>query len=313
MRLKLLWGLLFAFFSASTCWAQQYPSFSNYLNSIVLYNPAYAGATGFITANCFYRNQWNQISGAPATIGISLHSPVLHKSIGIGGLFMKDQQGPLSVFTAAMMYAYKINFKNGVLSLGLNGGLKQFKINSSFLDPKDLGDNKLSNSEVNWISPDFGTGIFFQSKSLQISISALQLLNVKKPYGLKLSPELFFIGSYIINHEAYIQIKPAIFVKKNIKGASQGEMSLYANSPEAGLGISYRTNKIVSFQIIFNLLKLMPALQENISIGYAYDHFVGSSALGNGANEFFLQYSFKIHSTLKQIGKQPKSYAPKFF
>ncbi len=197
MRLKFLWGFIFAFFSAITCLAQQYPGFSNYLNSIALYNPAYAGATGYITANCFYRNQWNQIIGAPATIGASLHSPIVHKSIGIGGLFMKDQQGPLSVFTASMLYAYRINFKNGVLSLGLNGGLKQFKINSSFLDPNDLGDKNLPDSEVNWISPDFGTGIFFQSKSLQISISALQLLNVKKQYGLTQSPELFFIGSYI--------------------------------------------------------------------------------------------------------------------
>jgi type IX secretion system PorP/SprF family membrane protein len=295
-------------------YSQQNPAFSNYMSSIANYNPAYAGSTGNISANFLYRNQWNALAGAPSTQAVAVHAPIVHQSIGIGGLLMGDQAGPLKTLTASAMYAYRINFKKGILSFGLQGGIKQYKLSTGLLDPKDKGDGSLPVSDANFILPDAGAGIFYQSESWQLSVSAMQLISkrIANPQ-MVLSPYFYVITSYILNRKGYIHLVPAIFLKTSARQEFQGDFSLYGRSPEATLGLSFRTNHIISFQIALHLNKLLPALQENITFGYAYDHFTSSSSLGNGANEFFLQYNFKINQSIKRVEKQPKSHAPKFF
>src|SRR6185312_14602388 len=113
--------------------------------------------------------------------------------------------------------------------------------------------------------------------------------------------------------KGYINFLPAMFLKYAAGNQLQGELSLYAKSPEVTLGISYKTLHVLSFQIAFHLNKLLPALQEDITFGYAYDHYTSTTAFGNGGNEFFLQYNFKLNPTVKKVSKQPKSHAPKFF
>lgn len=315
MQRRILLGYILAsIFSSWKLYAQQTPSYSNYLNTIQVYNPAYAGATGNISSTFLYRNQWNKMPNAPMTRMVALHAPIVHNSVGIGGFFNNDQLGPLNIITLSALYAYRINFKRGILSMGLQGGIKQYRLTASMLDPKDQGDGSLPTSDASYLLPDAGAGIYFQSEKLQLGFSTMQLITrrISIP-AITLSPAFYLVTSYTLNSTGYIHVVSSIFVKASGKKDLQADLSLFAKSPEVTMGFSYRTLKIFSFQLALHLNKLVPALQEDITFGYAYDHFSSSSTLGNGANEFFLQYNFKINPTVKKVSKQPKSHAPKFF
>lgn len=306
--------LFFIFLSVSG-YAQQDPSFSNYLNAGILYNPASAGAAENIVAGIFSRNQWNKIPGAPSTQTFSIHAPLAHRSVGLGGYLMRDETGPLRTLTLSLACAYRINFKRGILSFGLQGGIKQYRLNGGLLDPQDKSDESLIAEPVTSLLPDIGAGLSYMSDRVQLGFSASHL-NKSRSSLLKLSiiPHYYAMGSFVLNPKGYFKWVPAFLLKAVADAPVQSDISMYARSPEVTFGLSYRTTDVISFQLLLNIEKLLPALDQNIVFGYAYDHsFSQVTKAGNGSNEFFIQYNFNIGATEKKIGRKPKSLSPKFF
>ena len=73
--------------------AQQVPLLSHYYYNKFVWNPALAGFQKYSQAYLIYRNQWNQIPGAPITKAVTIDGPLKSKNVGLGASLYQDQAG----------------------------------------------------------------------------------------------------------------------------------------------------------------------------------------------------------------------------
>ena len=68
----------------SILYAQTEPMYSQYMNNLLVVNPAYAGNREVMGLNFFQRNQWTNIEGAPTTSSMSIDNVFNNKRAGWG-------------------------------------------------------------------------------------------------------------------------------------------------------------------------------------------------------------------------------------
>ena len=120
-------------FWATLVEAQQYPFWTQYRSNLFMMNPAVAGTRQDIDFRLSYRDQWVGFSGAPKTMGASLHAKLYKGKMGVGGYVFQDKIGPYSYLSAALAYAFKIKFEDVALSIGANGSYNSMGINGASL------------------------------------------------------------------------------------------------------------------------------------------------------------------------------------
>jgi type IX secretion system PorP/SprF family membrane protein len=114
--------------------AQQDMLFSQYMFNGLIYNPAFAGASGNFSATMFYRNQWTGFNGAPVSQSLIASMPIPDKKFSAGLTLLNDQAGALRYWTLGAAGAYKIEFEKTLLSIGLNLGMRQYFLNTAALE-----------------------------------------------------------------------------------------------------------------------------------------------------------------------------------
>jgi type IX secretion system PorP/SprF family membrane protein len=200
-------------------------------------------------------------------------------------------------------------------------GIGQYRIVPDQLDPKDKDDRYLPTVKSSSLKPEFGGGIFYQSRKLSLSLSSTHLGNthvVLNEWGnenFNVRTHWYGIASYTIDLSQDLKLRPSLFTKYISGAEAQTDLSMYIQEIHTlTAGISYRTNNILSFQLMMNSSSLLPRMENEINIGYAYDHaFNGLSAQGSFANELFLTYKFNIHKHREKIQQLPPTITPKSF
>ncbi|MBC7863219.1 MAG: PorP/SprF family type IX secretion system membrane protein, partial [Bacteroidia bacterium] len=129
---------------ASTALGQQDPQFTQFFNTRLMYNPAYAGTNQAICFSALYRQQWVQFPGAPKTgvFNFDMHHTALG-GIGFGASIMNDQLGADRTWSARAAFAKHFQLGgngNGIFSLGLDAGIIQKQINGTWVAPQTLID-----------------------------------------------------------------------------------------------------------------------------------------------------------------------------
>lgn len=164
-------------FIASVMNAQQLPLYSNYLMNKFIVNPAVAGTQDYFMVATNNRYQWVGITDAPRTHILSVNGPHRTKSIGFGGAVFSDVTGPTSRTGAYFAYAYHFKVKeNAKLSLGLSGGILQYKVDGTQITLKEQGDFSLMNSVQTAYVPDFGFGAYYYTEKFYVGLSVPQFI-----------------------------------------------------------------------------------------------------------------------------------------
>ena len=147
--------------------AQQLPQFTSYQLSPYLYNPAYAGVDGYTQLNAIVREQWSGINKAPETKSISMFGPLRNdKKMALGGVVMSDKLGAESKNGFQFSYAYHLRLKNDLsLSLGLSGGLMQYKLDNTVINPYDAGDPVFSIPGLTDVVPNASFGMYLYAEN----------------------------------------------------------------------------------------------------------------------------------------------------
>ena len=107
--------------------AQQEALYTQYMFNTLAINPAYAGSRNVASATALYRAQWVGIPGAPKTTTVTLDAPIDSKKIGLGIQVYDDEIGITKNTGAFVSYAFRIQMDEGTLSMGLQGGISQFR------------------------------------------------------------------------------------------------------------------------------------------------------------------------------------------
>ena len=147
-------------------------------------NPAIAGTRKDIDFRITYRDQWVGFSGAPKTMGVSLHAKLYKGKMGVGGYIFQDKIGPFTYLSAALAYAFKIKFDDVALSMGANGSYNTMGVNGAMLTYQNSQDEALFNviSTKNAKAFNAAAGALLYNDRFYISLSMNNLAGTTYTY-----------------------------------------------------------------------------------------------------------------------------------
>lgn len=165
----------------------QDPIYSQFYNSPLELNPAFAGNSYAPIFSVNYRNQWPAISSVYQTYSASYDQYISKYNSGIGIILFSDNQGAgaLKTFRISAVYAYQLKINE---ELRLKIGLEASAINSR-LDWSKLSFPDQIDAEFGGVSPG---GTPFPSQEIQPDGLGRTYLDLST--GLLLYNPLFYVG-----------------------------------------------------------------------------------------------------------------------
>ena len=175
MNMKRNLWIAFLLLSALGLRAQQDPTISQYLFNKLVLNPAYAGSSGELSMRMMSRWQWVGFENAPRTQTFSVHLPTPDERHGFGLNLVSDRLGHTQSVLFNLSYAYRIPLGGGHLSLGMDLGMKNLKLNSENIAFQQVDPifGAVPISTAHFVA---GTGAYFQNNMFYAGISTPDFL-----------------------------------------------------------------------------------------------------------------------------------------
>jgi type IX secretion system PorP/SprF family membrane protein len=273
---------------------QQKPLTSLFMTNPFAINPALAGTHNYFQIISNNRFQWVGFKDAPITNTLSIFGPVVKYPMGWGGTITYDVAGAISIGSIHGSYAYYYAVNEDMkVSMGLNLGIMQYKIDLANITVEDINDPVYYNAKETYYPLDATVGIYCYSSTYHVGLVATNLLNNKfkigdQPTGLsKLKSHFYLVAGYkyFINREWAVE--PSLILKKVTPAPYQLDFNArgwYRNM--VWMGLSYRTQEALSILAgyIYN---------KKIQICYSYDIVLNQMRAYNfGSHEFTLSYRF---------------------
>ena len=275
--------------------AQQRPVFSQYYFNPLAINPAFAGTQNEFNTSALYRNQWVNLDGAPTTVTFSANSGIRNRPIGLGMVLSMEKIGVHSDFSLYLSYAYRIRWKEGALSMGLQAGFTQLKSDFNQLTLNNINDPNLS-GVISKLRPNFGTGVFYERKNFYAGLSIPYLINSKffQDGDVQFSDArskryYFLVVAKIFDLNERLQVKPETMIRFQ-EGAPLGiDLNLkFILDQRIGLGGFYRSGDALITTFEFQL-------NDNLRLGYAYEWTLSNlNQYSRGTHEFMINYRIRI-------------------
>lgn len=273
---------------------QQQATFSQYMFNGLAINPGYAGSHQALSATLLTRFQNVGLPGAPNTQTLAVHTPLLNQRVALGVLIVHDKISVINQTGINGIYAYRIPFKNGVLSLGIQAGYSAYKAAYSELElyQPDL----LFAQDVRQARPNFGAGFYYNTKLWYAGLSMPHMANniFQRSNDLKTvhqSVPLILSGGYVFTLNPMLKVKPNILFKWVDSRAVELDVNANLLFDEIlWVGVSYK---------FFNALNWMVEMQvtDQLHFGYAYSVTTGPiRKVELGSHEVMLSYRFKYFS-----------------
>ena len=238
---------------------QQDPQFSQYMYTILPFNPGYAGNAG-ICASLHYRQQWagwldiNEETGetektSPRNILATINAPIKVLHGGVGLSIYTDKIGFQKDIAVKLAYSYKINIGGGALGIGLSGDFLSRKIDNSKFRWGQSGEEALvTGLAANDMYTDIAFGAFYRMPdSWYAGISATQILSSFMNTGgeklnMKGAMHLYAQGgaTFVLPADPNWALMPSALIKTDLK-KMQVDLTLLADYNNLiWFGASYR-------------------------------------------------------------------------
>jgi type IX secretion system PorP/SprF family membrane protein len=297
---KLLVGLfmLICFCSAK---AQQFFSYSQYMNNLAPLNSAYSLIDKNGSVNALLRRQWVGIEGSPSTFIFNGNLPIESINASAGLIVMNDQFAVEHLTEINGFFAKGIQLgRNSYLGVSLNAGIRRYVANYSSLD----GTDPLFRNDISENKPNIGFGVMFYSDHYYLGISAPELSITQLGNASVQNIDYFrnhynFAGAYLFGSEDDdVRAKPAALATytKGVPFIMDFSTTLYLKNT-LGIGANYRSNNEMS--------GIISVTSDVIKLGYSYQFGTASNNLGgrlsNATHEVTLTYRFGDHLLNKSI------------
>lgn len=296
--LPLAISLLFA----GKVYGQQAPIFTQYYNSYMFSNPAYAGMRQGICVNGLYRQQWaggfNDKDGynmSPQDILLSLDSPIKALRGGLGGSVIQDRLGYQSEIIVQVDYAYHAGLSFGMLGIGAGVNVVNRSIDGSKFKPVDEGDPILPKSQISDMRLDASFGLFLNQPGryyFGLSVANILETGFKKfdPSGNSITStdRTFYIeGGYhfTIPRNPLFEITPSIMILSDLASTQYNLTGIVSYNDKFWGGINYRFQESVGF--------IVGVRFKDFRISYSYDLNTLPVSIP-GSHEVVLGYCFKL-------------------
>ena len=276
--------------------AQLEPLSNQYMLNTLAINPAYAGSREAMSITMLHRNQWTGFEGSPKTLSLAVHSPMRNEKVGLGLLAVNNRIGITNSSVITGNFAYRINMKRGILSLGLGGGITYTRNNWGELVAIDTDDGLIPDNTSGYLLPNFSIGTYYYSNKMFIGFSIPMFLSHNfNPASHEFNlVNNFSEYNYLINSGYLFKISenwkalPSLMIRFNPGSSAQMDLNasmIYCDKVWAGF--SYRTNKSFVGLVMY---------QVNTQLAIAYTYDMGFGTIGGymgGSHEIMIRYEFR--------------------
>ncbi|MCH2021775.1 MAG: type IX secretion system membrane protein PorP/SprF [Saprospiraceae bacterium] len=289
--------------------AQQHAQYTQFMFNKMYFNPAYAGSKKNLCLSGIYRKQWLGIERAPQTGTFNAHGSVFKSRIGLGLSVTYDQIGFTDKVDIETNYSYIIRFKDeSFLSLGLRGSFSYMQIRWDQANPTQAFDNSIPGAITSKLLPNFGAGVFYQSKYWYAGFSVPHLFQNNLDFSVnpnvsvepKLQQHYFLTGGLSFDIAKNVQIQPNLLFKYVVNAPFDMDINLsFVFFQKLLVGITYRLGDSVDALVQWRITR-------QLQIAFAYDFTVSKLQQYNaGSIEAMLEYCF--------MKKHEKVHNPRFF
>jgi type IX secretion system PorP/SprF family membrane protein len=285
-------------------YAQQAPMFSQNMFTYTAINPGSFAINDAICATGIIRQQWVGFTDAdgnnvaPQTYLVSASAPVEFLKGSIGVNIIQDKLGFFKDVGAGLGYAYKVNFREGVLGIGAQINFLNRKIDFSKFKYTQGGDPILVNaSETSDLMTDFSLGLFYNvANQYYVGISVANLMESKgntyseSSSGAPYTDRIFYLIAgyeFLFPRNPMLKFSPSVLLKSDFAATQISISGLLTYNNKFWGGVTYNVQTADAFSILLGLNI------KDLRIGYAYDLPL-SSINSKGSHEIMVSYCFKL-------------------
>lgn len=268
---------------------QQDPNYTQYIYTMNVLNPAYAGSKEYTSISILGRTQWVGVEGAPRTVTFSMHSPV-GKSLGLGISAVRNQIGPVKEDNVFADFSYTVNIsEQGRLAFGLKTGvniLNVRELNTLQTDPLNI--------PVSQTLPNFGVGTFYYTDNYYFGLSVTNLQDARhldNSNGIvsTASEEMhyFMSAGYVFDILYDYRLKPSLLVRASPGAPVSVDLGVNLFIEEnIELGIAHSIDSSISGMLAFRV-------NSDLRIGYSYDYTLNNFGnFNSGSHELMILFDF---------------------
>ena len=279
--------------------AQQVPYYNFNMINPVVYNPAYAGASGDINAYVTRGQRYMGYGSGAINNMLSIEGKFFVPNSGFGLLVGQESIGIMSQLSARLSYAYHLKIAGDhKLSLGLSGGYLDSRIRTDKINVMQQEDPFLIGVSDYRPTYDFNFGIAYEWKGLKIGLSVPQLIGNKVKYSKENTRGYYTLARHFMGTAGYtfkfasapkLSLTPHALVRYIIGAPIQYDGSIQLGYENIGwFSATYKSDYAVQFNLGFHIFK-------DLHVGYSYEYIFGSfKNYYSGVNhEFLLGYTFK--------------------
>ena len=203
--------------------AQQEHQYTQWMNSKLSINPAYAGSNFSPCLTGIYRNQWIGFDKSPETQQLSYDMSLNNDRVGIGANLYRNAVGITEYITFDAIYSYRIPLGNGFLGLGAQASIRN--LTNDYSDPALVstlpiaGDGSIPQGQLSKFVPDFGFGVYYNTADFYFGASIPRLLNNEidlEDIDTNIGREVdhaFFMAGYKIDLKENLELLPQALIK----------------------------------------------------------------------------------------------------
>ena len=207
--------------------------------------------------------------------------------MGVGGLIMQSNDGPLSSYCMVASYAYylPLNMSGRELSLGLSSQFLNYSVNNSLLSPMDQGDPELKQPGHSKILPEPGCGIYYHDEQLFIGAGVDNFFKSYTDYNSS-KPKYrdFNFQSGYRFFLKYCDLEPSVFITKTdiMPALYYAQLKLYWNLNWFTIGYNSSQAMLASLGVTVQRFYISYIFQQNFNqLG---NYFGSSNELMIGIN-----------------------------
>lgn len=288
------WIILFSVFSfiqlSNFSFSQQDEQLSLYNYNPLYYNPAYAGSKSALSVVTMARFQWVNFEGAPNTQFLSVHTPVMGQSLGMGLNLVNDRVGSRQRTAAYynVSSGIRLNEKNDRLAFGLSVGMDVMSYDFSNLNVQDVSD-PFYGQQISTTKANVGGGVYYYSDRHYVGISSPRFIESEaldnENVMTALNKRHFFISAgKVFDINSVIKFKPTTLIKVTPNAPLTFDInSNFLLYERFWAGAFYRFHEAVGLNFVYNY-------KNTVHVGYGFEFPVNRlSTYQSGSHEVMLQ------------------------
>lgn len=272
----------------TTATAQQDPLYSQHMYNKLPLNPAYAGSRDAISATALYRRQWVSFPGAPRTGVVSLHSPLANRKLALGVNILMDEHGITNNTGVSGQFAYRIPTRDGVLAMGLQGSISNYRVSLTGATSAVDYDPSLT-SDVNRFLGNAGAGMLYSTDRYYAGVSVPNLIQNELSdlstgeLTAQQSRHYYAMGGYVIDVNRTVKVRPTMLVKYVANAPIQVDLGAAVLFQEKiWVGGQFRTMGAMDFMVEYQAT-------ESMRLGYSYGQQLGAIGMNSiGSHEILV-------------------------